>query len=106
MIEDKFLKIFNHFGYRNQLKKLSEECFEFLESVYDYENILKYELDSDNDTFVKCKNHLIEEFVDMILLLAEFHAKYEIDSDIFNDIFDMKVKRTLDRINSGYYDKK
>lgn len=105
-MEDKFLEIFNHFGYKNQLKKLNEECFEFIESIYDFENILKYELDDNKNEFVKCKSHLTEELVDMLLLLAEFTEKYNIDENEINKIFNMKIERTLDRINSGYYDKK
>lgn len=105
-MDNKMLEIFNHFGYRNQLKKLSEECFEFIESVYDFENVLKYELDNDKETFVKCKSHLTEELADMMLLLGEFNAKYGIDSDEFDAVFDTKVERTLDRIENGYYDEK
>ena len=29
----RYLDIINHFGYRNQMKKLNEECYEFFDDI-------------------------------------------------------------------------
>lgn len=52
-MEDKALRIFNHFGSESQEKKLVEEVFEFLKAYTLYVNGL--------DT----REHVVEEFSDV-----------------------------------------
>lgn len=83
---EKLFKIFSHFGYRKQLKKFSEECYELTEAMLD------------ND-----KEHIKEEIADVQVLLNQFKELYKIqDSEIVN-IMEQKIDRTLDRIEEGYY---
>ena len=90
---DKYLDIINHFGEKMQCKKLMEEAFEFVETVYEYDT-----------KDIKTREHLIEEMGDILILLTEFIAKYEIEKQELDKIIDYKLNRTLDRIKTGYYD--
>lgn len=86
MKEDK-LKIINYYGIRNQLKKLSEEVYEFQEAVL---------MDDSGEEALK---HIIEEYADVELVLEQFKEYYELNNV---DIVEMKVKkamRTLERID-------
>lgn len=91
---DKYLDIINHFGEKSQCKKLMEEAFEFVETVYEY-----------NVNDINTREHLVEEMGDILLLLTEFIAKYEIGKPELDKVMDYKLERTLDRIKTGYYDK-
>lgn len=85
MKEDK-LKIINYYGIRNQLKKLSEEVYEFQEAVL---------MDDSGEEALK---HIIEEYADVELVLEQFKEYYELNNV---DIVEIKVKkaiRTLERI--------
>lgn len=90
---DKYLDIINHFGEKTQCKKLMEEAFEFVETVYEYDT-----------KDIKTREHLVEEMGDILILLTEFIAKYEIEKQELDKIIDYKLNRTLDRIKTGYYD--
>lgn len=87
-MKEKLLKIINHFGIRNQLKKLNEECYELIEAVNYYE--LK---------------EIIEEVADVQVLLNEIKAYYDISDEIEEKVMLYKIDRTLERIESGYYKK-
>lgn len=86
-MKEKLLKIINHFGIRNQLKKLNEECYELIEAVNYYE--LK---------------EIIEEVADVQVLLNEIKAYYGISNEIEEKVMLYKIDRTLERIESGYYE--
>lgn len=98
----RYEEIIEYFGFRNQMKKLNEECFEFLEAVNIYEDDKMYN-GKGEDIF---RDHIVEEMGDMLLLLTEFIAKYEISSVELNKVMDYKLERTEKRIKEGYYDKK
>lgn len=101
-----YLDIINHFGYRNQMKKLNEEVFEFLEAVDNYEDELAFHLVGDKVGENLLRDSVVEEMGDLLLLLTEFIAKYEISKEELDEVMDYKLERTLRRIESGYYDKK
>lgn len=85
-MKDEKLKIINYYGIRNQLKKLSEEVYEFQEAVL---------MDDSGEEALK---HIIEEYADVELVLEQFKEYYELNNV---DIVEMKVKkamRTLERI--------
>lgn len=88
---DLYYDIIEHFGLRNQLKKLTEENHEFVESVIDFDN--------NADT----RDHIVEEMGDMLILLTEFIAYYKIDKSELDKVMDAKLKRTIKRIASDYY---
>lgn len=95
-MDEKELKIINHFGLRNQLKKLNEECYELIEAIIDYE---------DDNARNSTKENIIEEMADVMVLLRQFQEYYNItDIDIaFKMLY--KTNRTLERIESGYYER-
>ena len=88
-MEEKLLKIINHYGYRNQLRKLSEECYELIESIIDGELL---ELDN------KAIEHITEEIADVMVMLEQFKFYYGISSEEITKIFRSKVDRQLGRM--------
>ena len=98
-----YSEIMDHFGYRTQMKKLNEECFEFLEAVDNYEDIMLFGV-NDNGEKELARDFVVEEMGDMLILLTEFIAKYDIKQDELDKHMDYKLARTLKRIEDGYYD--
>ena len=98
-----YLDIIEHFGYRAQMKKLNEECFELLEAVDNYEDMLLFKDAGDGDKNL-ARDFIVEETGDMLILLTQFVAKYNITQDEINKHMDYKLERTLNRIHDGYYD--
>lgn len=103
MLLKPYLDIMEHFGYRAQMKKLSEETFEFLEAVDNYEDLLLFGVGNAGEEKL-ARDFVIEEMGDMLILLTQFIAKYKISQDELNKHMDYKLLRTLDRIGNGYYD--
>ena len=97
------LKIINHFGLKNQLKKFNEECYELIEAIRDYDNALDSEYCKD---FNKLKKHIVEEIADVQVLLNQFKTLWGIYDDEIVDVMEYKINRTLERIESGYYEVK
>lgn len=83
------LKIINFYGEKNQLKKLSEELYEFQESVIEHKffNVLES----------KC--HVIEELSDLFVLLMQFKEYYHIDGKEIMKIMREKIDRQLNRMS-------
>ena len=96
------LRIINNYGINNQLKKLNEECFEFIEAVKDYE----YQKDACEvigckdikEHLKKSKEHILEEYSDVCVVLEQFKAYYDLDNDRIIEIMKKKINRQLDRI--------
>ena len=51
------------------------------------------------------REFIIEEMGDMLILLTQFIAKYHIGKEELDAAMDFKLDRTVNRINSGYYEK-
>lgn len=103
----RYLDILNHFGVRNQMKKLSEETYEFLEALHDYEDIISFDNVPDSNCYEHLyRRHVVEELGDILNILTGFIAKYDIKEDELNRTMDFKLERTEERIKEGYYDKK
>lgn len=103
-----YLDIINHFGLRRQMKKLNEECYEFLESVDNYEDAIMDMETNDYYTVEEVKifrNHMVEEMGDVLLLLTQFIARYGIGKDELDIWMDYKLERTKQRISTDYYEK-
>lgn len=102
-----YLDIINHFGYRNQMKKLNEEIYELLEAVDNYEDAsMEFNNDEDYYSVEEMKifrDHIVEEMGDVLILLTEFIGRYDIEKYELDKWMDYKLERTLDRIDSGYY---
>lgn len=100
-----YLDIINHFGYRNQLKKLHEECFEFIEAVDNYEDLMSFVKDPTPHDIDLMRDFVIEEMGDMLILLTQFIARYHIKKEELDAVMDYKMDRTAKRIKTGFYEK-
>lgn len=92
-MKQKLLKIIEHFGLKNQLRKLAEENYELFEAIaYD-------------DGTIDSLEHIIEELSDNLVLLRQMQYYYDIDDNVLEEQIDKKIERTIKRINNKYYDK-
>jgi hypothetical protein len=92
MWSEDYLKIFEHFGWKNQRRKLVEEINEFNDEV-----LLLEKGKGDIKDF-------IGELADCYILLKEFKETYEINDEELMLVIRAKLNRTLERIESGYYE--
>ena len=101
-MKEDLLYIIWYYDINNQLKKLNEECFEFIEAVKDYE----YQKDAcevlgckDIEEHLKSAiEHLEEEYADVCVVLEQFKAYYDLDNDKIIEIMKQKIDRQLGRI--------
>ena len=100
-MEKDLLKIIEHFGVNNQQRKLQEEVFELQEAIIKRESIAGYEIENLNNH----DKHIKEEIADVMILLEQIKLHYGISNEEITKIFWEKVNRTLERIESGYYEK-
>ena len=100
------LKIIEHFGIRNQLKKFNEENYELIEAIMDMQ-YSGWEMDYPgyNKAKKEYTNHIIEEIADVCVILRQFMEIYNISQDEISERMANKINRTLERIESGYYEK-
>ena len=87
-MKSKVLKIINNYGVISQLKYMQTEMFEFVEAVINYNNL-------PNE---KNKEHIEEEYSDLMVMLEQFHAYYDLDDMHISEIMHQKIDRQLDRI--------
>ena len=99
-MEKDLLKIIEHFDINNQQRKLQEEVFELSEAIINYENAkIVFGKRSTLGT-----QHIAEEIADVEVMLLQFKEYYHIDGNEILEIMNNKIKRTLERIESGYYE--
>ena len=104
-MEKDLLKIIEHFGVNNQQRKLQEEVFDLQEAIITHELKKSVEYEIPLTEIIGTKEHIAEEIADVMLLLEQFKLHYDITSKEITNIFWNKVDRTLERIESGYYEK-
>ena len=92
-MKEGLLKIIEHFGIENQQRKLQEELFELQQEITIFEQ-------GNNQSY----QEITEEMVDVIILLKQFFYHYELNDYQMKQIEEGKIKRTLERIKSGYYE--
>lgn len=92
MWEEDYEKIFEYFGWETQRRKLVEEINEFNDEILLIE---KGKGDIKN---------IIEELADCYILLKQFKEAYQITKEELMVIIRAKLNRTLERIESGYYE--
>lgn len=105
----RYLDIINHFGLKNQLKKLNEETYELIEAINEYESLL-FENEVYNNPYSEkelniYRDCLVDELSDVLLLLTQVVAKYAISKYEVDEHMDIKLERTEKRIKNGYYEK-
>lgn len=104
-MKEDLLKIIEHFGINNQQRKLEEEIFELEEAITinQLKETVEYEIPLTE--IVGTREHIAEEITDVMLLLEQFKVYYGITSEEITNLFWSKVARTLQRIETGYYEK-
>lgn len=93
-MEKELLEIIEHFGVENQQRKLQEEVFEL------QQEITIYQQGGNQRT-----KEIAEELVDVMVLLKQIYYYYACGDWEPKKIEEEKIKRTLERIESGYYEK-
>lgn len=89
-MKEDLLKIINFYGYRNQLRKLNEECYELIEAIIDY---------MDDGSRLCTKKDIEEEFADAMVLLSQINYYFGLDTKRIKEIMEQKVDRQLDRMS-------
>lgn len=92
-MKEDLLKIIEHFGIENQQRKLQEELFELQQEITIFEQ-------GNNQSY----QEITEEMVDVIILLKQLFYHYELNDYQMKQIEERKIKRTLERIEGGFYE--
>lgn len=90
-LEEKYMKVFDYFGYENQRRKLNEEVQELNDEILLYE---KGEGDIKN---------VINEMGDVCNIIRGFMYAYDISQAELTSSMDDKMDRTVERIDNNYY---
>ncbi len=88
-MKEKYERIINYYGFRHQLKKLSEEVYELQEALLDFDN---------NQSNQTLKKHAEEELADVNVILTELSLFFELNRDRMIDVMDSKVNRQIKRM--------
>ena len=91
---DRIKKIINYYGIMKQLKYIHTEYFELDQAIIDYENLKDFSI-SDKKYL---KSHIKEEVADVLLMLDQIIAYYDLDFDEISEIMEYKMNRQLERI--------
>ncbi len=90
-MEEKLLKIINHYGVIPQLKYFQSEVFELSEAIVRHD-----EEAYPNDISTE---HIAEEIADVAVMLLQFKEYYHIDGNDILKIMNEKIDRQLKRID-------
>lgn len=97
-LEEKELKIIEHYGVMPQLKYFQSEVFELNEAIITREDktieLFTY------DYRQKLLDNIAEEIADVQLMLNQFKEYYSISSITIDRIMNEKANRQLGRINN------
>ena len=110
-MRDRYLSIMDYFGYRNQMKKLDEECYELVEAIDNYEDYVAFGEPSNRDEISASaetifRDAIIEEMGDLLNVCTQFILRYGITQDELDLVMNFKLERTEERIEAGYYEEK
>lgn len=92
------LKIIECYGIKSQLKKLSEEIYEFQEAVIERE--IHWNYDTEIQDIKPLEKHIAEEMTDIMVMLMQFKEYYHIDGNEIMKTMREKVDRQLGRIEN------
>lgn len=93
---EKLLQITNHFGARTEAIKLQEEVGEFIDLIG--EGVHK-------EVTLELTEKLEEEAADVMVVFGQLVNYFNLDTDKIKEIANRKIDRTIQRIESGWYDK-
>lgn len=97
-MKEYLIKIINHYGIEQQLRKFQEEVFELNEAI-----IREREIYNNGGTLAyynAVKEHITEEIADVFNLVEQFMYFYNIDIQDVIEIKHKKIHRQLERIEN------
>ena len=99
-MKEDLLKLIQHYGVNAQQRQLAEEVFELQEAITTHElkNGVSYEIPLTELT--DTKEHIAEEIADVMVLLNQFKAYYNIPNETVLVFMRGKVNRQLERIKN------
>ena len=78
---------------------MQTEMFEFIEAIFQYEEQKRACLETCSRLHCdKEKEHIEEEYADLMVMLEQFHAYYDLDDMHISEVMHQKIDRQLDRI--------
>lgn len=99
-MKEDLLKIISHYGVNAQQRQLAEEVFELQEAITTHE-VKKFSSSGIPITeIVETKEHIAEEIADVMVLLNQFKAYYDIPNETILVFMRGKVNRQLERIKN------
>lgn len=104
-MKKELIKIISSFGVLSQLKYFQSEVFELNEAIITHELKKSVEYEIPLTEIVGIKEHITEEIADVMVMLEQFKLYYNIENMEIAKIMKNKINRTLERIESGYYEK-
>ena len=100
-MKEDLLKIINHYGVMPQLKYFQSEVFELNEAIIIYEDEKPHCDDEADEGYIKMlKKHIEEEFADVMVMLEQFKAHYNLDNENIIETMKFKINRQLERISN------
>lgn len=99
-MKNDLLKIIMYYGVNAQQRQLAEEVFELQEAITTHElkNGVSYEIPLTE--IVETKEHIAEEIADVMVMLNQFKAYYNIPNETILVFMRGKVNRQLERIKN------
>ncbi len=99
-MKEDLLKIIKHYGVNAQQRRFAEEVFELQEAITQHElkESVSYEIPLTELT--DTKEHIAEEIADVMVLLNQFKAYYNIPNETVLVFMRGKVNRQLERIKN------
>lgn len=99
-MKDDLLKIIMHYGVNAQQRQLAEEVFELQEAITTHE-LKKFSPSGIPITeIVETRDHIAEEIADVMVMLNQFKAYYDIPNETILVFMRGKVDRQLERIKN------
>ena len=97
-MKEDLLKIIQHYGVNAQQRQFAEEVFELQEAILTRE--LHWHYDTEIQDIRPLDNHIAEEIADVMVLLNQFKAYYNIPNETILVFMRGKVNRQLERIKN------
>lgn len=89
-IDERIIKIADHYGVNSQLDILQEECAELIQAVSKYRRT--------NDPNIFDRMHLEEEVADVEIMIAQIKYLMRLSEKDIRGIKDTKLERQLERM--------
>ena len=99
-MKEDLLKIITHYGVNAQQRQLAEEVFELQEAITTHE-VKKFSSSGIPITeIVETREHIAEEIADVMIMLNQFKAYYNIPDTTLLVFMQSKIDRQLERIKN------